>query len=147
MAAYGTMEAVEPATGPRPSPQRVRALVALVAALSLCASVAVGMHSLGPVALWGGSDGGSPTPGNVARRSQLAGFEPAKLYKDPPQTDFDHENRIDNYGCMFSDCDGAAKPLLPTGLSHALLLLLLPFCPCPVCRAEGLRLASRGRVC
>ena len=69
--------------------------------------------------LWGGSDGAAMPSGVAApsaRRSQLADFEPAKLYTDPPETDLDHENRIDNYACLFSDCEGTKKPLLQTGI-------------------------------
>ena len=68
--------------------------------------------------LWGGDNGVNPSAlpaAPSARRSQLADFEPAKLYKDPPSTDLDHSNRIDNYGCMFSDCEGSKTPLLKTG--------------------------------
>jgi len=69
--------------------------------------------------LWGGSDGTAMPSGVAApsaRRSQLADFEPAKLYTDPPETDLDHGNRIDNYACMFSDCEGTKTPLLQTGI-------------------------------
>ena len=72
--------------------------------------------------LWGGGSALPDLPqprvrSRAARRSQLANFDPAKMYKDPPETDLDHENRIDNYGCMFSDCEGKKTPLLQTGLS------------------------------
>ena len=112
------------------APERTRRLVALTAGLCLCATVAIGTHlaaSATPVGdateLWGGSDGNGPSLGmrlpaasrKSGRRSQLADFEPAKLYKDPPSTDLDHENRIDNYACMFSDCEGTKTPLLQTG--------------------------------
>eukprot|EP00001_Collodictyon_triciliatum_P115352 20238_1 len=69
--------------------------------------------------LWGGGSAIPDLPqprvrSRAARRSQLANFDPAKMYKDPPETDLDHENRIDNYGCMFSDCEGKKTPLLQT---------------------------------
>lgn len=112
------------------APEHTRRLVVLTAGLCLCATVAIGTHLAASATragdateLWGGSDGNSPSLGlrlpaasrKSGRRSQLAGFEPAKLYKDPPSTDLDHANRIDNYACMFSDCEGTKTPLLQTG--------------------------------
>jgi len=115
------------------SPVRTRRLVAMVA-VCLCVSVALSSRmgswpssdarnaqgAQEPQMLWGGSSGASLqvplAAAPTARQSQLADFEPAKLYTDPPATDFDHGNRIDNYGCMFSDCEGQKTPLLQTGL-------------------------------
>jgi len=152
MAAYGAVEpaCAVPGAGPRPA-QRTRALAALVAALALCAAVAVGVHALGPVALWGGDDGSAQLQlalaPPAARRSQLADFEPATLYKDPPETDLDHENRIDNYGCMFSDCEGAKKPLLATGLCGAKAHAAACRCCCRCeCRPLTLRAHTVNRL-
>jgi len=79
-----------------------------------------------PQMLWGGRGGPTALPTSFAaapsaRRSELADFEPAKLYKDPPETDHDHGNRIDNYACMFSDCEGTKTPLLQTGIQPVCL--------------------------
>lgn len=109
---------------------RMRRLVALIAGVCLCTTVAISTRMAWstqasqdiqgpqvPQMLWGGDSGAIlqvPAAPSV-RRSQLADFEPAKLYKDPPATDLDHQNRIDNYGCMFSDCEGKKTPLLQTG--------------------------------
>jgi len=119
------------------SPVRTRRLVAMVA-VCLCASVALSSRmgswpssdardaqgAQEPQMLWGGSSGASLqvplAAAPTARQSQLADFEPAKLYTDPPATDLDHRNRIDNYGCMFSDCEGQKTPLLKTGLKPAM---------------------------
>jgi hypothetical protein len=32
-------------------------------------------------------------------------FDPLKLYPKAKDTDWDHPNRIDDYGCLFSACD------------------------------------------
>lgn len=131
---YGAMERAlrgAPRSGAgEAAPERRAWLLALGAVLCLCAAAAThgyvshaGLREAvlqEPQMLWGGRDGPVAFPTAVAaapsaRRSELADFEPAKLYKDPLETDHDHGNRIDNYACMFSDCEGTKTPLLQTG--------------------------------
>lgn len=44
-------------------------------------------------------------------------YDVGSLYDHPTETDFDHPNRIDEYGCMFSNCadDTGAGGLLGKG--------------------------------
>lgn len=46
------------------------------------------------------------TPKNAASRTQALdqAFDADKIYGQGPETDLDHPNRIDEYGCMFSNC-------------------------------------------
>jgi hypothetical protein len=43
-----------------------------------------------------------------------ASFDADTLYSDKKVIDMDHPNRIDSYGCMFSDCDASGNDDLMT---------------------------------
>jgi hypothetical protein len=58
---------------------------------------------------------------------ELADFDPNKLYKFDADTDLEHPNRIDNYGCLFSNCDDddtGPGGLLGKGEEQAWMLFL-----------------------
>ena len=59
------------------------------------------------------------TPKNAASRTQALdqAFDADKIYGQGPETDLDHPNRIDEYGCMFSNCadDAGAGGMLRKG--------------------------------
>jgi hypothetical protein len=47
-------------------------------------------------------------------------FDPLKLYSKAKDTDYDHPNRIDDYGCLFSACDSdESETILTRGKSSS----------------------------
>jgi hypothetical protein len=43
-------------------------------------------------------------------RAVLESFDAGKIYKFDQETDLDHPNRIDEYGCLFSNCGDDSGP-------------------------------------
>jgi len=82
---------------------RRKSILAMIAFASILALLAM-------LAIKSGMDGNSHRVALLEENLDLDSFEPSKIYKTAdPNIDFDHPNRVDNYGCLFSNCADSAS--------------------------------------